>query len=360
MPGCKITLTFYISRRHKRSIILKLNSFTYKKSNNLQFIRFVAAIAVILSHSFSISGTGREFFDSVTDGTLSLGGISVSVFFVCGGYLIMKSARRNSTFSGYFSARAKRIFPPLWLTVIVSIVWGGAISLIPLKEYFMSAQTYKYLLNGVLIPVHGLPGVFESNPYGSTVNGALWTLSVEFVCYIMCFAVAKMHLDSKKRYLLLSPLAVAAIVAERFLPPIIASAVRPSALFFIGMGYCIFEDKIELNVFAAAASAVAFAVTVYLEVPDVGVYIFLPYILFTLSFGIPQLPGIFGKLGDISYGIYLWGFPVQQSVVSFVGQMNPYVNFAVSALIAILLGTITYYLTEKPFIKGAKNERKQS
>lgn len=265
----------------------------------------------------------------------------------------MKSARRNSTFSGYFSARAKRIFPPLWLTVFVSIIWGGIISSLTFKEYFASAQTYKYLLNGLLIPVHSLPGVFENNPHGSTVNGALWTLSVEFACYIMCFVIVKMRLDNKK-YLLLSPLAVAAIAAERFLPSIIASAVRPSVLFFIGMGYCIFEDKVELNIFAAIASVIGFAATVFFNIPDAGVYIFLPYILFTLSFGIPQLPPGLSKFGDISYGIYLWGFPVQQSVVHFAGQMNPYVNFAVSALIATVLGTITYYLTEKPFVKGSK------
>lgn len=331
---------------------MKLCDFNVAKSNNLHFIRFIAALAVILSHALSITHPGGsvEFFNTITDGVLSLGGISVSVFFVAGGFLIAKSASKRNTFGKYFSARVKRIFPPLAFTVVACILLLSFVSRLSFIQYFTSLETYKYLLNAFLVPVHELPGVFENN-FDTTVNGALWTLPVEFICYIACFIFYKLKLMDKKKFVFTIPLAVIFAFSEVFLPGILASMVRPMLLFYIGMLFFLYQEyidfKLSYSLIALGGLIIAFA----LKVCNVGMYLFFPYLLFAVSFGLKQLPDFLGKLGNYSYGIYLWGFPAQQILINFFGEMNPWLNFIFASLIAITLGIITNLLTEKPFEK---------
>ena len=142
---------------------------------------------VIYCHSFLFT-YGQEHGDwlaGLTKGQINLGGIAVSVFFFYGGFLICKSLDRLQDGKKFFIARIKRIFPPLIVVVMLSaFVMGHMLTTLPLKQYFTEVGTYKYLLNGILIPVHTLPGVFENNVYGAAVNGSLWTLPIEFASYI--------------------------------------------------------------------------------------------------------------------------------------------------------------------------------
>ena len=78
----------------------------------------------------------------------------------------------------------------------------------------------------------------------------------------------------------------------------------------------------------------------------------LPIILFVIWFAVPQLPSWLGKTGDISYGIYLWGFFVQQTFTFlWGGKMHQMMNFLLASAISVLLGIITFLITEKPFMK---------
>ena len=118
------------------------------RSSNLQLTKFIAAIMVIISHSFvlctgSVSG---DWIYRISDGQLTMGYVAVSIFFLCGGFLIAKSAERLSTFSSYWKTRALRIFPPLFFTVILCIVIGGLfLTQLPPKQYWTAPQTWRYL-----------------------------------------------------------------------------------------------------------------------------------------------------------------------------------------------------------------------
>lgn len=171
------------------------------KSNNLQALRFIAAVMVIISHSFSVGmgDSSKEWFIILTNGQLSMGNLAVAVFFCAGGYLIAKSMCKAKKFSTYFKARINRIFPLLIIVVGLSMfLLGPIMTNLNLKDYMSDVTLYKYALNGLLIPVHELPGVFSNNIYGPTVNGSLWTLPVEFLCYIGCFLLYKLQMLKKK------------------------------------------------------------------------------------------------------------------------------------------------------------------
>lgn len=334
---------------------MKLSETTVKKSNNLQLMRFIAAVMVIFAHSYAISGSvkGSDFIDRYTGGIISIGGISVTLFFLCSGYLISKSIMRTKGFLPYIKARLIRLLPPLWLVVIASVILGAVITTLSLKEYVTNFGTYKYFLNGFTLPIHNLPGVFENNAYGPVVNGALWTLSVELACYVACYIFYALKLLDKKRLWWTLPAVILVLIFEGHIPGFLGSMVRPCVFFYIGMLYYVYREHIELNIkivpFATIALIAAFLVP---QLIKPAMIILWPYILFTLWFAVPQCSERLGKLGDISYGIYLWGFVIQQFITYlWGGSMPQMLNFALSAVAAIVLSIATYLIAEKPFIK---------
>ena len=173
-----------------RSARIKLSDVATSRVNNLNFIRFVAALMVIVSHCYAVvlGGDAGSYLLKFTGDRLSPGGVSVGVFFLFGGFLIARSCEHHPEAKKFFSARILRLFPELLFVVILTaFMLGPLFSTLSPAEYFTNPQTYKYLLNGALIMVHQLPGVFTNNPSGDVVNAALWTLPVEFICYILCF-----------------------------------------------------------------------------------------------------------------------------------------------------------------------------
>lgn len=332
---------------------MKLCDKSCEKSQNLQLIRFIASICVIIAHAFAIS-TGNEeneLLTKITGGYLGLGALAVCVFFVAGGFLIARSVEKQGTAIKFFKARAIRIFPPLIFTTVCVMFLGVIFSTYTPLEYFTNLNTWKYLLNSIFISVHNLPGVFEDNPYLPTVNGALWTLPVEFVCYIVCFIMYKCKFLKKKRFLITIPVVLIGSLGLEWVGsyiPFVHSLIRPCLLFYIGMGFWTFREYINLKKSWLLISSIGFLAAINLGVPQVGIYIFFPYIIFMISFGLKHCSSKLGNLGNYSYGIYLWGFPVQQAVVSMNGGiMNPYLNMLVSIPITIVFGVITYFWVEK-------------
>ena len=228
-----------------------LSELSKDRNNNLDIMRFFAAVCVIISHSIPLS-KGEEYADFIsvyTSGSLSIGGIAVGIFFVAGGFLISKSMERVKTAKDFFSSRCIRIFPPLIFVILISVfVLGPVLTQLPLVSYFINKNTYLYLINMILIPVHALPGVFENNIYPEVVNGPLWTLPVEFICYILCFLAFKTKFFNKKNYLYTIPLATVICALVLYLNnSFFTSVIRPVLLFYIGFGMYVLRDYIKLS-----------------------------------------------------------------------------------------------------------------
>lgn len=332
---------------------MRLGETKIKRSENLALMRFVASVLVILGHSYAISGSPLKY-DFIYRGTnhiISLGGVCVSLFFLCSGYLITRSIGRVDKFLPYIKARLKRLVPPLAFVIVLTVIAGAFITNLSVGEYFASIKTYKYLLNAIMLTNQELPGVFENNVYGSAVNGALWTLPVELACYVACYIFYKLNLLNTKRFYLIAPLVVLMLIFKGYFPSVIGEMVRPCAFFYIGMLYYVYRDKIVLNVKLLPLMILVLAGVFFIKPLIIPVLMTVwPYVLFTIWFALPQCPAILGKTGDISYAVYLWGFFVQQMLVYlWGGKMSQPINFALAVLISVLLGTITFLITEKPF-----------
>lgn len=344
---------------------MNLGEISKGRNNNLDMIRFFAAVLVILCHSYPIS-MGENHMDilgEISNGQIHFGNLAVCSFFVYGGFLIAKSAERLQTAGAYFKARILRIFPCLAVvTFVLALVTGPCLTTLSVGEYFTHKGTYQYLLNSVMVLIHDLPGVFEGNIYGETVNGPLWTLPVEFLCYIMCFLALKMGFLSEKRMKWSIPLFAAGYLAVKLFlrgNELLASALRPIGMFYAGMLYYVYRDKIKLRWHPAVFSLAALVVFTYMGVLDSTVFVFLPYPLFYLGYGTRRKFNEFAKHGEVSYGIYLCGWPIQQVIcMQFGGAMDAWVNFLLTLPFAVLCGYLLNKLVEKPIASLGKRKTK--
>lgn len=295
------------------------NTCVSSRHNNLNIIRFIAALAVIFSHSFSVTEGAQSagtLLDIVTDGRLSPGGVAVAVFFVYSGILIAKSVTTHTQLSSFFKKRVLRIFPELIVCVLGSIALVGACTTtLNAWSYFTNPATWRYMLNICMIPTHALPGTFEQNPYPSVVNASLWTIPAQFMCYVACFVLFKLTRFNKRTCGVLCVLAVAITCAYlAFAHNVMLSFVRALLEFFIGVMFYVFRDYITLKPQLALAACVAFAALVACGQDVIAMLVCFPYMIVWLGWGAPFVFDRFCARQDYSYGIFLWGFPMQQLI----------------------------------------------
>jgi peptidoglycan/LPS O-acetylase OafA/YrhL len=330
-----------------------------EKNNNLNAVKFVAAIMVIISHAFSIS-TGPGHYDpiySLTNTQISLGNFSVCIFLIIAGLLIAGSMDRAKKFSKFFKNRVLRLFPLLCVIVfITTFIVGPIFTALSLREYFTNSNTYLYFIkNCFLITTHNLPGVFADNIYNLSPNGSLWTLPIEFLCYIGCYIAYKLNFFNQKNLKYAIPIFIIFV----FLQPkllaygaILGEALPLFLLFIVGMIYYVFKDKIYLRKDIFIVFIFLVLVSIRFDVYFIGKVLLLPYIIIYLSYGFKNNFNLLNKLGRLSYGIYLWGFLIQQIICNlFGGYMNPFVNFIIAIPITILLAYLSNILVENKVLK---------
>ena len=157
-----------------------------RDKNNFDFLRFLASSLVLFSHSFSLlNNINSEPLYYLSNGLVTLGRVSVIVFFIVSGFLISASWESRRNFMSFITARILRIFPGLAVMLGLTIFVGLFISTTGIDSYFCSAASY-FIRNLLLYKgQQELVGVFQNNPFGASVNGSLWTLRLEFTCYLM-------------------------------------------------------------------------------------------------------------------------------------------------------------------------------
>lgn len=342
---------------------MNLGKISCGRNNNLDLVRFVAAIMVIFSHSFPIA-LGMKQLDPLailTNDQISFGSLAVSIFFLYGGFLICKSMHRLQKGKAFFKARILRIFPPLIAVVVVSVfILGPILTNVSLKEYFSDSNTYKYLLNAVLVLQHNLPGVFEHNVYEGVVNGPLWTMPVEFLCYIMCFIFYKLHMLEKRYMKYTIVIFVVGCLCALALSTkigILATMIRPMGLFFVGMIAFVYRDYIRISLKGCILSVFLIIVSLIAKVFPYTIFLLLPYLLLFIGYGTKIKFAQFAKHGEISYGVYLSAWPIQQIICEICGgRMNPVVNFLLATVFAVLMGSVICKIIEEPLAKMAKKK----
>lgn len=284
------------------------------QKNSFDLLRLFAAVLVLYSHQHVLLGLLEpRFLDWTT-----LGGVGVSIFFVLSGFLVWSSWHRDSDLKRFFVRRSLRIFPALWFVVLFSVfVLGLILSVLFVSGYFATSETWSYLSTALLVIRRGLPGVFTDNPYPFAVNGSLWTLPVEFLCYLTVAMVGSIHLAWRNWFMALS-LALAVLAAafgslllgERFI-----SHLEMVAFFWWGVMHGFLRDqpgpKRKKLMLVTGIVFVAFLLLGARGIERTGTLV-LAAALITVSQRVSWGARVTERLGDLSYGMYIFAFPVQQ------------------------------------------------
>ena len=332
-------------------------------SNSFDLIRLFAALLVVYGHAFPLTTqVGPAFAGN------SVQANGVKIFSVISGYLIMGSWARDPSPWRFALRRCLRIVPGLTVVVLLTVlVLGPLVSVLPVQEYFSNSRTWTYLSNILFRPQYDLPGVFGANPYPGAVNGSLWSLPAEMAMYVIGPMVFMLGRAGRfERWTVLAAalvLSASSIWFLRLAPPQTVPVLYGSSLlsfldvapyFLIGAVYAGFKLERYLSVGAAGT---AWIVMTLVGLPgwgaEVALYFVLPYAALALGLA----PSSWGKrvsaYGDISYGLYLYGFPLQQCVIWLLPatQANPWVNVACTLVPLVLLATLSWRWVEQPLLR---------
>ncbi len=334
---------------------MRLSEVSRGRDNNLNLIRMLAAVAVLVSHAYPISlGTGTAEPLKAQIG-LSLGTVAVYVFFLISGFLIAKSYDSGKGLVDWAAARVLRLFPGLFVALTLTVVLlGPAVTSLGLREFFTSPATLTYVPRNMALVSEqfGLPGVFEDNPLPQAINGSLWTLFYEVLCYLGVPVLGLMGAFGSRSRMVTALCAFAALeITISYLGPgvhyKVAAAAGLAPPFVIGTAFYIWRDSIPLRPNIGVVLAV---VGTFLRIEDVLPFLFiiaLAYNVFLLAY----LPGgairKYNHLGDYSYGIYIYAFPMQQLAVWLFGPQTPVANMATAGVATLILAILSWHIVER-------------
>lgn len=331
------------------------------RGNSLTAVRLLAAVAVVVSHSFPIAlGYGaKEPLSLATPFTL--GQHAVNAFFVISGFTLANSLDRRSHLGAFLISRTLRIFPGLFaLGVVFAFGIGPYLTSQYLDVYFLDARTYLYPLK-ILVQFNEAappPGLFETVPYAGNINEPLWTIRYELAAYGGLALMAALGLFRSVAGLIASAVAVAAYFGLISMFPGLFGEVegfynigRLATCFMIGVVAHRFRHRIPLKAsIAVAAIAGAFVLR---GTPIAGPIFMLVvgYLVFSLAALPTGQAGAWLHRNDLSYGAYLYGWPIQQTLVTTWPTITVAMLIAIAVPAAVAAGFLSWSLVEKPALR---------
>jgi peptidoglycan/LPS O-acetylase OafA/YrhL len=326
--------------------------------SGFDYLRLTLSGSIIAVHS-CLTSYGLVANDALYESPLGrFCNLLVPMFFALSGFLVAGSLERARTLGMFLGLRAIRIFPALMVEVILSaFVLGPLVTTSPLQAYFSDPLFFKYMLNAIGDVHFVLPGAFVDNPWPLVVNGQLWTIPYELYCYLTLAIIALLGL---KKWRVLGPIFVV-VVALGYLLWVLHgtdSSVVPGtngvrkpflvATFLAGVSIYFYRDVLPWGGWYTVA-----ALAVSIALPSLGPYAAfvapVPVAYATVCLGLMNPSRRMLRGADYSYGMYLYGFAIQQTVMHFLPMARVwYLNILISVPIAVLVAAASWHFVERP------------
>jgi len=331
------------------------------RANNFGALRLLFAYLVIVAHSPELvdGNASREPLNLIF-GTITFGGLAVDGFFLISGYLITKSFVNSQSSLDYLWKRVLRIYPGYLVAFFAALFIVG-----PLAGGRFEGSSVHILVENLkrlaLLQAPELPGAFQGSHYPA-LNGSMWTISYEFRCYLIVLAIGATGALSKRWTVLAATallLALSTMNLDGSLPWLrsvraltgdLNQATALTGIFGVGACFYLFRDHLRYRGVASAVAAVLLLLMLFsplLATP--GLAIFGGYVLFWFALAVrsERLRSI-GESVDLSYGVYLYAFPIQKLIILFNPAISPWAVTAGTVVAASGVAWLSWRLIEKP------------
>ena len=330
------------------------------RENNMNCVRYYLCLCILMNHYNVLSESTLPSLPRIFGG--------VGSFFAISGFLMFSSYEKHNNLKGYFVRRAKRIFPPYVFIVLLAAVGLSAVSTLSPGDYFTNADLYKYLVSNLcflnfLQP--DLPGVFESN-YIQAINGSLWTMKGEVICYILVPVVFYLlKKNPQYRSFFLSFIMLACFGTYMFftlhddgeggMMEIVAKQFRVFSFFFAGA-----LINVHLQKFLKYKWIVLAIVLALMGLAELNPYLHLSLRPFTDSMLVIwcSMVGTWGvwasHTDSLSYDIYLFHYPIIQLLLAtgVVAGVGLFAGLLIVCALSVLLAIFSWNLIDRPILRG--------
>jgi peptidoglycan/LPS O-acetylase OafA/YrhL len=337
------------------------------RRNSFGFVRLAAALTVIISHAFALGGFGREPLAAATAGQADLGSLAVAVFFVVSGFLITRSFIGRSSTARYAWHRVLRIIPGYWTCLLVSAFGFG------LVDYWathgsltgflgLHAMATGFVVGNLNVNFHHdvIRGVFVHNPE-QYLNGSLWTLIYEVRAYILVIILGLLGCFRRYRFVLVGCIVIlwGLLAFDRSFPslPLISLAdvqfQRLTLYFLLGAAAFVFGEHVRLSpTVAAVCGAVLVGGVALHRYESIE---FLPVAYLVIYIATQTRFATINVRTDLSYGTYVYAWPVQQTFVALGTNHWGVVPYLGAVVVSTLgLAWLSWTLVESPMLKLKK------
>ncbi|MBB5046543.1 peptidoglycan/LPS O-acetylase OafA/YrhL [Rhodopseudomonas rhenobacensis] len=320
------------------------------RNNNFDILRLTFSLFVLVGHSFVLDPPSYPVpFHSILKSTW-LGSLGVLGFFAISGFLVADSAARHTTI-GFTAARVLRIFPALIVSLLLTILLMMNYSSLPARAFLTHPETVWYFVCNVIFykQTVTLPGIVDGIP--NVMNGALWTLNSEVRAYFLLGLVAAFNVMSNKVLATTSVVLVMLVGYFNFgdLPTQLNLPLWKSVsiYFAVGVLFWIYRSSIILDWKVAALCGAWFIWFQGAPYFDVIAPIPWCYFVLCLAYLTPPLP-LAQRIGDLSYGLYIYAWPIQLLVSYHVKGIGPWTHVFITLAIAASIAWLSWTLIEKP------------
>lgn len=330
------------------------------EKNSFDGVRIGLALIVVFAHAAALT----QVPDFRLLGTLFDSNFAVKGFFAISGFLVTKSYMTSKTTLEYAEKRLRRIYPAYIATVVFCLVIGVFVSSMHIFDFLGNSQTVKYLVANLTFlnfiqPT--LPGVFEENPLPA-LNGSLWTIKVEVMLYfcvpLIVFLFTKFGATTSALFLILLSILWAYFFSFTYSGSIGAELARQ----FPGqLSYFVFGSYLAMNPKALAnikwVALLLFASLFFTDHPQLRIFLdpFAYSVIVIYLSTLSQSYINFGKLGDISYGLYLYHFPIIQLLIYLQLFSTPWLGLSLTLAITIVISLISWHAIEKRLLKRSSH-----
>ena len=340
---------------------MRLSDYAVGRDNNFTLLRFSAAMTVLFAHSVAVLGLPpeKEFFHGHIG--FSLGEMGLDMLFVTSGFLVTASLINREDLISYLWARALRVYPALWVMMILMVfALAPALTSLPVSDYFASHTTWEYFAKGATLIGgirYSLPGVFETVPLKNEFNGSLWTMPVEVRMYLylaagwVIFAIVPgLRVRALRLASTLAALVFLAIILRgRLWTGDLKGADIRVFMFLYGSALFFWRKRVPMSLGLMLALLAALVFAAFDQRVFFAVY---TIVLAPLVLHLAYVPGgairKFNGWGDFSYGVYIYAFPIQQTLAYLFPGLWLAGMMAASAAISCTIAAISWNLIEKP------------